>query len=132
MINQNPTETRIASVYRDDNEIITITLKNCNDVDEFDVVDLNLVIRHKAHHKAAYKLVITVDEFDLSQKAKEMAAREENISQTKARAIVVSSQLKASVQNFFKQFSSRSYPQQFFSSEKEAYAWLRDLKGNSL
>jgi len=128
MINSNPTETRIASVYKDENEIITVTMKDCGVIDEFDIMDLNLVIRHKSENKPALKMVLSLAEFDLSKKAKLMAKKEENLSKTKARAIVVSNLIKASLFNFFKQFSKKGYPQQFFKNKEEAYAWLMTLK----
>lgn len=128
MIDSNPIETRIASVYKDDNEVIIITMKDCGEVDEMDVLDLNLVIRQKANQQKALKLLILLSDFDLTKKAKEMAAKEDNLSQTKARAVVVSNRLKASVFNFMKQFSEKSYPQQFFKNQDEAYQWLLSLK----
>ena len=69
----NPTETRIASVYIDEKEIIIITMKDCGLVDEFDVMDLNLVIRHKAGNEARLKLFVSLASYDLTKKAKEMA-----------------------------------------------------------
>lgn len=128
MIDSNPIETRIASVFKDDNGVIIITMKDCGEVDEFDVLDLNLVIRRKANQQKALKLLIMLSDFDLTKKAKEMAAKEDNLSQTKARAVVVSNRLKASVFNFMKQFSEKSYPQQFFQNQEEAYQWLLSLK----
>lgn len=124
---ENPIETRIATLYKDENEIITINLKSCEDVDEFDVVDFNLVIRQMSAHKPVLKLVITNSKFDLTKKAKEMALKEENLSPTKARAIVVSNSIKASFKNFLHQFDLKSYPQQYFTSKKLAYEWLLNL-----
>lgn len=126
MIHSNPTETRIASVFLDENGVICTTMKDCGLVDEFDVMDLNLVIRHKANGKDCLKLLIATGDWDMSKKAKEMALREDNISKTKARAIVVSNKLKASLFNFLKQFQNRTYPQQFFENRDEAYRWLLD------
>lgn len=128
MIDSNPIDTRIASVYKDENEFIIITMKDCGEVDELDILDLNLVIRQKANQQKALKLLILLSDFDLTKKAKEMAAKEENLSQTRARAVVVSNRLKASVFNFMKQFSEKSYPQQFFNNIDEAYQWLLSLK----
>lgn len=128
MINSNPTETRIASVYKDENEIIIITMKDCGLIDEFDIMDLNLVIRHKSENKPALKLLVSISNIDLSKKAKLMAKKEENLSITKARAIVVSNFIKSSLLNFLKQFSKKGYPQQFFKNKEEAYAWLMSLK----
>lgn len=122
------TETRIATVFMDEAGILVITMKDCGAVDEFDVVDLNLVIRHKAEQKAVLKLVIALADFDLTKKAKVMATKEDNLSVTKARAIVVSNRIKASVFNFFRQFSKKEYPQQFFKNKEDAYEWLLSLK----
>jgi hypothetical protein len=118
------TDIRIASILRDQNGVVVITMKDCGMIDEYDIMDLNLVIRHKAAGKPALKLVIATGDFDFSKKAKAMAEKEDNISQTRARAIVVSNSVKASVLNFLKQFNDRSYPQQFFSGRDQAYGWL--------
>lgn len=125
---ENPIETRIATLYKDENEIITIHLKNCDDVDEFDVMDFNLVIRQMSAQKPALKLVLTNSKFDLTKKAKEMASKEENLSPTRARALVVSNSIKASFKNFLHQFDSKTYPQQYFTSKKQAYEWLLNIR----
>lgn len=128
-LNSNPVQTRTANVFRDEAGIIIVTLKDCGLVDEYDIMDLNLVIRHLAGHKKSLKLVITAADFDLTKKAKLMAEKEDNISQTMARAVVVSNKLKASVFNFMRQFSTeRPYPQQFFNNTSEAYNWLINQK----
>jgi hypothetical protein len=121
-------DLRIAKVSMDDNDIIVVTMKDCELVDEYDVMDLNLVIRHKAAGIPRLKLVIAHADFDLTKKAKEMAEKEDRLSQTKARAIVVSNGLKASLMNFFKAFSDRGYPVQFFKDRDEAYKWLLTLR----
>jgi len=124
-LNSNPVETRVASVFRDEAGVIIVTLKDCGLVDEFDIMDLNLVIRHLAQHKMALKLLIISEDFEMSKEAKLMAEKEDNISKTIARAIVVSNKLKASLYNFLMQFGkTRKYPQQFFNNETEAYDWL--------
>jgi hypothetical protein len=124
MVSSNPTETRIASVYLDENSVIITTMKNCGLIDEYDVMDLNLVIRHKSGDQPRLKLTVATGDWDMSKKAREMAEKEDNISKTKARAVVVSNNIKASLLNFLKQFNNKSYPQQFFHNKEEAYQWL--------
>jgi len=123
----NLVELRIASVIKDKNGIICITMKDCGVVDEYDVMDLNLVIRHAANNAPSLKLLIATGDWEMSKKAKIMAEKEDNISKTIARAIVVSNTIKASLFNFMKKFSKKSYPQQFFNSREEAYDWLMSL-----
>jgi hypothetical protein len=132
MEKSNPTEIRIASVFKDGNGVIITTMKDCGEIDEYDVMDLNLVIRTKAENQAALKLLIATGNWDMSKKAKEMAEKEDNISKTKARAIVVSNTVKASALNFLKQFDGKSYPQQFFTDRDEAYKWLLSLREKPL
>jgi hypothetical protein len=124
MISSNPTEIRIASVFRDENGIIIVTMKDCGTIDEYDVVDLNLVIRHKAQNQAALKLIVATGSWDMTKKAKAMSQKEDNISRTRARAIVVSNSIKASLMNFLKSFNDKEYPQQFFIDKQAAYNWL--------
>ncbi len=130
MISSNPTEIRIASVFLDEKGVIITTMKDCGVVDEYDVMDLNLVIRHKAGGVPKLKMLVALADFELSKKAKEMAEKEDNISQTRARAIVVSNKMKASVLNFLKEFNNKSYPQQFFTDRKSAYDWLLAFSAN--
>jgi hypothetical protein len=124
MIQDQPTETRIASVHRDENGVIVITMKDCGLVDQYDIMDLNLVIRHKANQQNCLKLVIATGDWDMNKEAREMALNEDHLSRTKARAIVVSSKLKASLFNFLKQFNNKEYPLQFFENKETAYHWL--------
>jgi hypothetical protein len=124
MGSQERTETRIASVYRDENGVIVIDMKDCGLIDEYDVTDLNLVIRQKCGDTPSLKLVLATGDWDMTRKAKEIAEKEDNLSKTKARAIVVSNNLKASLYNFLKTFSDNSYPQQFFNNREAAYEWL--------
>jgi hypothetical protein len=132
MSDANPTEIRIASVFKDENDIIIITMKDCGMIDEYDVMDLNLVLRHKADNQPALKLYITTGDWEMTKKGKEMAEKEDNISRTRARALVVSNSLKASAMNFLQSFSGKSYPQQFFSTREEAYAWLLSMRQQAL
>lgn len=122
------TETRIATVETDELGVIITTMKDCGLVDEFDVVDLNLVVRHMAEGIPRLKLLIATADFDMSKKARDMVKKEDHLSQTRARAIVVNGRLRASVSNFFDQFRDRPYPQQFFRDRQEAYEWLVGLK----
>jgi hypothetical protein len=92
-------------------------------------MDLNLVIRNKAGGKPALKFLIALGDWEMTKKAKEMALREDNTSHTKARAILVSGSVKASVLNFLKQFNEKSYPQQFFNDKDSAYQWLLGKRG---
>jgi hypothetical protein len=126
------TETRIASVYRDENGVIVIDMKDCGLIDEYDVMDLNLVIRQKCANRPSLKLVVATGDWDMTKKAKEIAEKEDNLSQTKARAVVVSNNIKASILNFLKTFSDKSYPQQFFNNRESAYEWLLGYKEKGL
>jgi hypothetical protein len=124
----NPVETRIATVFLDENSVVKITMKDCGTIDEYDIVDLNLVVRRLTDSKKSLKLVILKGNWDMTKKAKEMAQQEDAIAQTKARAIVVSGVIKASLLNFIRQFSEKDYPQQFFNDPFEAYQWLLGFK----
>lgn len=127
MLNSNPTETRIATIYKDENDILIITMKNCGKIDEYDVIDVNLVIRHKANMKPTLKLLDTRAYWSMDKKAKERAQYEDTVSITKARAIVVSNVLKSSMFTFLRRFSKKEYPQRFFTVKQEAYNWLLSL-----
>lgn len=127
MANSNPTETRIATIFKDENGIIIITMKNCGKVDEYDVIDVNLVLRRKTNKNPSLKLLDTRAIWSMDKKAKERAMQEDIINPTKARAIVVSSVLKSAMFTFLRRFSKKGYPQQFFTDKQEAYSWLKSL-----
>ena len=128
MTNSNPTETRIATIFQDDNGILIITMKDCGKIDEYDVIDVNLVIRHKANKKPVLKLLDTRANWSMDKKAKERAKFEDTVSITKARAIVVSNNLKSTLFKFLQSFNEKDYPQQFFISKEAAYNWLISQK----
>ncbi len=127
MANSNPTETRIATIFKDENGIIIITMKNCGKVDEYDVIDVNLVLRRKTNKNPSLKLLDTRAIWSMDKKAKERALQEDIINPTKARAIVVSNVLKSSMFTFLRKFSKKEYPQRFFIDKQEAYNWLKSL-----
>lgn len=128
MINSNPTETRIATIFKDENDILIITMKSCGKVDEFDVIDVNLVVRQKSDKKPTLKLLDTRAYWSMDKKAKERAKYEDTVSITKARAIVLSHIFKLALFSFLRKFSKKNYPQRFFTNKQEAYDWLISQK----
>lgn len=120
--------TRVACIEKDKNNIIIITMLDAADVDHEDVLDVNLVIRHLSDQEPCLKLLDSRANWEISNKAQKEAMRQDSLSKTKARAIVVSNGLKAHILSFIKQFEKRSYPQQYFSNYEEAYNWLLSFK----
>ncbi len=118
------TSTRIADVNVDNDDIITITFKASADVDEYDVLDLNLTIRHFSKQVPTLKLVDSRENWSISPKAKKIAINESSLNNTIARAIVVSNNLKSSILTFLKKFETKKYPQQYFTDVETARAWL--------
>lgn len=98
------------------------------DVDEFDIFDLNLIVRHLSNNKPALKLLDSRNNWSISAKAKKIATTESTLNKTKARAIVVSNQLKSGVLSFIKKFESKKYPQMYFTDINEAREWLLTFK----
>ena len=129
MLIENPIETRIATIFKDENDIIIIiTMKNYGKVDEYDVIDVNLVLRYKTNKQPALKLLDTRAIWSMDKKAKERAKFEDTVSITKARAIVISLFRKVTNFNFLRQFCKKDYPQKFFTNKQEAYNWLLSQK----
>lgn len=120
--------TRVATIEKDDNGIIIITMLNAADVDHEDVLDVNLVIRHLSNNKPCLKLLDSRANWKISDTAQKEAMKQDSLSATKARAIVVSNALKANILSFMKQFEKRNYPQQYFSKYEDAYSWLLTVK----
>lgn len=124
MANTNPTELEFATVYKDGNGIIIITMKDYKKLDEYDVININLAIRHKAGGERALKLLDARASWSMNKKAKERAKLEHSAFVTKARAIVVSNLIKAAFLKFLQGFGKHNYPQEIFTSYDEAYKWL--------
>lgn len=128
MTQTNITETRTANVYIDANDIVIITMKNCGRVDEYDVVDINLVLRHLTGGKPALKLFDGRGNWSMDRKAKERAKLENSAQHTIARAVVVSNFIKATLFRFLNELGKKGFPQEFFTDKDEAYKWLLSLK----
>lgn len=128
MANKNPTELEFASVFKDKNGIIIITMKNHHKLDQYDVLNINIAIRHKANGKPALKLLDARAKWSMDKKAKERAKLEQAASVTKARAIVVSNFMTATLMKFLQSFGKQEYPQQIFTDYDDAYEWLLSLK----
>ncbi|MDZ4665984.1 MAG: hypothetical protein SGJ15_13980 [Bacteroidota bacterium] len=128
MTQNNITETRIASAYKDENDIIIITMKGCGRIDEYDVVDFNLVLRHITLGKPALKLLDGRANWSMDRKAKERAKLENNSQHTIARAVLVSNFIKAALFKYLHELGKKGFPQEFFTDKEEAYKWLLSLK----
>lgn len=122
------TETRTATILKDENGIILIKMKNCGRIDEYDVVDYNLVLRHITQGKPALKLVDTRANWSMDRKAKERSKLENGAEHTLARAVVVSNFMKATLFRFLRELGKKGVPQEFFTSKEEAYKWLLNFK----
>ncbi|MBS1650599.1 MAG: hypothetical protein JSU07_01190 [Bacteroidetes bacterium] len=127
MANTNPTELEFATVFKDENGVIIITMKDYKKLDQYDVININLAIRRKTDGKPALKLLDARAKWSMDKKAKERAKLEQVASVTKARAIVVSNAITATLMKFLQSFSKHEYPQQIFSDYDEAYEWLKTL-----
>ncbi len=128
MATSNPTETRIASVFKDENGFLIITMKDCGIVDEFDVLDLHIVLRYKTERKPAIKLLDARANWNMDKKAKIRARMEDTMNTTIARAIVVSSNTKLLLVKFLQSFKKQNYPQEIFTNKEKAYEWLITFK----
>ena len=121
-------ETRIAKVWLDNQNILTIELIETNNVDEFDIQNLNLVVRDISNNKPVLKLVDSRCSWKISTKGRAKALEEDLLNKTIARAVVVSSTIKSTLFSFIKKFENTNYPQQYFTTIHEARQWLSTLK----
>lgn len=128
MANTNPTELEFATVFKDKNGIIIITMKDYRKLDQYDVININLAVRHKTGLTPALKLFDARASWSMDKKAKERAKIETSASVTKARAIVVANSIKAALFKFLQSFNKQGYPQQIFTDWDEAYEWLISMK----
>lgn len=121
-------ETRIAKVWLDKQDIVTIQFIETNDVNEFDIQNLNLVVRNISNDKPVLKLVDSRCPWKISTKGKAEAIKEDKLNKTIARAIVVSNTIKSTLFSFIKKFENTDYPQQYFTNTQEARHWLLTFK----
>lgn len=128
MANQNPTELEFATVFKDKNGIIIIIMKDYRRLDEYDVLNINLAIRHKANGMLALKLLDARAKWSMDKKAKERAKLEHSASVTKVRAIVVSNLMKVVLYKFLQSFRKYDCPQRIFTDYDQAYEWLLQFK----
>lgn len=97
-------------------------------MDQYDVININLAIRHKANGMPALKLFDARAKWSMDKKAKERAKLEQDSSVTKARAIVVSNLVTATLLKFLESFSTHKHMQKVFLEYNDAYDWLLSLK----
>ena len=120
--------TRVAEVSVDKNEIIYVIMLDSVDVDEFDIVDLSLIIKRLSNNKPALKLIDSRNKWTISPSAKKKAMNDYSDKKTIARAVVVSNKIKSGVLSFIKNFESKKYPQKYFTDIDEAKEWLLNYK----
>lgn len=121
-------ETRVAKVWLDKQNIVTIQFIETNDVDEFDIQNLNLVVRNLSNNRPVLKLVDSRCQWKISAKGKIKAIEEDTLNKTIARAVVVSNSIKSTFFSFIKKFEGTDYPQQYFTTTQEARQWLLTFK----
>ena len=121
-------ETRVAKVWLDEQDIVTIQFIETNNVDEFDIQNLNLVVRNLSNDKPVLKLVDSRYPWKISTRGKANAIEEDTLNKTIARAIVISSTIKSTLFSFIKKFENTNYPQQYFTTAQEARQWLLTFK----
>jgi hypothetical protein len=121
-------ETRIAKVWIDKQDIVTIQFIETPDVNEFDIQNLNLVVRNISNDKPILKLIDSRCSWKLSAKAKTKALEEDSLNKTIARAIVIPNTIKSTLFSFMKKFENTNYPQQYFTTTQEAHQWLLTFK----
>lgn len=124
MSDTNPSELDFATVFKDENGVIIITMKDHKKLDEYDVININLALRFISEGKPALKLLDSRANWSMDKAAKARAKMEHNSNATVARAIVVSNVVTAALMSFLQSFGTYTYPQKIFSDYDEAYKWL--------
>ena len=124
MLVSNPTELDFATVYRDKNEVVIITMKDAEELDHLDVININLTIKHISENKPSLRLLDARANWTMNKSGKIQTKKEQASGLTKARAVVVSSTVQATMMKFLQSFGKFNYPQQIFTSYEKAYTWL--------
>ena len=120
--------TRVADIFKDENDVIHIVMNHHVIVDREDIADVNLVLRQLSEGKPSLKVLDSRPAWDMSEDAKKYAEQMHNPVNTIARAILTTSKISSLLFNFLQKFNSPAAPQRFFSDEKKAYKWLMKFK----
>ncbi|HWY35469.1 MAG TPA: hypothetical protein VNX68_12560 [Nitrosopumilaceae archaeon] len=118
-------KTRTAEIYLDDQHILHIVFLSDVTIDVDDAADNFLVVKHLTNNESCVKLMDIRNHFDIDNEAKKFSNSREYYGKTKARALLVNSEVKKITLNFFGRVNPGKIPIKFFTDENEAIEWLK-------
>ncbi len=121
-------ETRTATIFSDENNIVHVVLHPKVKIDYEDALDNALVLKNLSNNKPILKLIDLRGNGTIEKKAQKFIDSVEVKANTIARAVLKGSALNSIVVNFFIKINKPETPTKIFSNYDEAYAWLLSFK----
>lgn len=124
------TETRTASIFRDENNVVHVVVCKGITMDYYDALDHYLVVKNLSGGRPVLKLIDTRAGWGMQRKARKFLARKDRNTGTLARAIVQNSWLKKLLLNFVYRICRPGVPTKLFTDPAEAYCWLMKIRAS--
>ena len=121
-------ETTTCFIYKDEQNVIHVIIKDGVVIDYYDALDQYLVIKNLSDNKPALKLIDGRCKWVVQKKGRQFFAGKEVKEKTIARAILVNSAIRKVLLNFFNELNKPEVPTRVFTNYDEAYAWLMQQK----
>lgn len=126
---RNKIETHTAYIFKDDNSIVHVVIRDGAVIDYYDALDQYLVIKNFSEQGPVLKLIDGRCDWSIQKRGRKFLAGKEVKEKTIARAVVVNSVLKKLFANFFNDLNKPEVPTRVFTDYDEAYAWLMERRG---
>ncbi|MBC7865063.1 MAG: hypothetical protein IAF38_18965 [Bacteroidia bacterium] len=118
------TKTRTAEIFKDENDIVHITLLDGTKMDFMDAVENCLLVRNLSKGGKVLKFVDARSNWGANKMAKDFISSKVIIEKTIAYAILVKPSTKKNILNFFDRIMKSEVPSKMFTDEQTAYNWL--------
>ncbi len=122
------TETKTASIFKDKNEVIHVSIHEGSKMDYYDALDHYLVIKNLSGPEPVLKLIDSRANWSIQPKARKFLAGKEVKAKPIARAVLVNSSFKSLLLNFFSELNKPEVPTRVFTDYDKAYDWLMGMK----
>jgi len=122
------TETKIASIFKDNKGVIHVIIYEGAKIDYYDALDHYLVIKNLSGTDPVLKLIDSRANWSIQSKARKFLAGKEIKEKTAARAVLVKSSFKSVLLNFFSGLYRPGVPTRVFTDYNKAYEWLMQMK----
>ena len=120
--------TRTAKISLEKEGYLKIVMLQGVIVDAEDALDNMLVVKNLSAGNKMLKLVDARGNWSMSTEARKVSKKNYSPETTLARAYIIDSFLTKLMFNFFRSFTEKKVPEEFFNHEEEAIVWLLSFK----